>query len=58
MKSVNVLRGYIEELPTSANEGSADFVVCSYVLCSVVDVDEALQSIHHLLKPVSDSNKH
>ena len=53
LKSVSTLQCYGEELSAHIAENSVDFVVCTYVLCSVVDVEAVLRNIHHVLKPVS-----
>ena len=53
LKSVSTLQCYGEELSTHIAENSVDFVVCTYVLCSVADIEAVLRNIHHVLKPVS-----
>ena len=52
LKSVSTLQCYGEELSAHIAENSVDFVVCTYVLCSVADMEAVLRNIHHVLKPV------
>jgi ubiquinone/menaquinone biosynthesis C-methylase UbiE len=45
----DLLLGSASEIPLENN--SADFLICTLVLCSVDDVDKALQEIRRILKP-------
>jgi len=53
LKSYEVVKGMVENLPALIPANSVDYVVCTYVLCSVKDVQEALRNIHYVLKPVT-----
>jgi len=53
LKSYEVVKGMVENLPALIPAKSGDYVVCTYVLCSVKDVQEALRNIHYVLKPVT-----
>lgn len=52
LKSVGIVNCYLDDLHSHIEDNSADFVVCTYVLCSVKDVASSLTSIHRILKPV------
>lgn len=56
LQSVKVIDCYAEDIPAHIAKNSADYVVCTYVLCSVEDVTKVLKNVHHILKPVAIIN--
>lgn len=50
---LKVINGKAEDMQEEVGDNSVDAVVCSYVLCSIDDLNSVLKEIRRVLKPVS-----
>lgn len=48
-----VINSKAEDMQEEVGDNSVDVVVCTYVLCSIDDVNGVLKEIRRVLKPVS-----